>query len=335
MIKSVTKILIIRYSSMGDVILIAPLISVLRKQYPAATIVLLTQQSYTKIFAGDSRVSKLIGVKNGHIAPELQKYGAWDIIIDLQNNKKSKKQINVLSFKKLHSFKKQHFKRIILLIFKLNLYKKRWLIAENYIKTSGEKITADRFDYTITISNKAGKRFLPLLQHGKIKRPVIALFPFSAWKNKEWPEDYFISVGQFFLIKGWNVVLLGGKADRERAFEMEQKIGFRCISLAGRMDLQDCSAVLKKCNLSLGCDSGLSHLARASGIKCGIIFGPTTKHFGFQPYDDKMCCIFEVNRWCRPCHPHGGNVCFRLDHGCMRQITPEMVVKGLLTLYHG
>lgn len=320
---------------MGDVILIAPLIAVLRKRYVDAEIVLLTQSAYACIFKEDKRISRVIGVKKGELSNELTEYGTWNIIIDLQNSSKSRRQIGILSSQATYYFDKLHTKRTILLLLRHDAYGNTPSIAQRYLESSGEMPPYGVADFRIPFTDAAGERFMPLIQQGEIARPVIALFPYSAWRNKEWPEEYFVSIGQFFLIKGWNVLILGGKADRSRAEDLERQIGYRCISLAGRLDLFECGSVVRQCNLALGCDTGLSHLARACQVKCGFIFGPTTRHFGFQPENDKDCRVFEVPRICRPCHPHGGNVCLRIDHGCMRSITPDMVISGLLELYHG
>jgi heptosyltransferase-2 len=76
----------------------------------------------------------------------------------------------------------------------------------------------------------------------------------------------------------------------------------------------------------------LSHLARACGVKTGIIFGPTTRHFGFYPYGEPPFAIFETDLKCRPCHAHGGNLCLRGGKQCMRRIQPDEVIKGLMEL---
>jgi len=320
---------------MGDVILVAPLIDVLRRRYQDAVIVLLTQTTYASIFKDDTRLSKVIGVQKGELAAELAEFGTWDIVIDLQNNRKSKLQTDVLSLKKIVRFDKLHLQRLLLLFLRYNTYGGNTSIVERYLATSQEPPPFESANFTIPHSGGTAENSLQTIQQGDIVRPRIALFPFSAWRNKEWPVEYFVDIGHFFMIKGWNVLILGGKADSDDATDLAKRIGYRCVSLAGKLDLYECMAVLRQCNLALGCDSGLSHLARACQVKCGFIFGPTTRHFGFQPQNDPACRVFEVHRICRPCHPHGGNICLRLDHGCMRNITPDMVINGLMELYHG
>ena len=128
-------------------------------------------------------------------------------------------------------------------------------------------------------------------------------------------------------------MIMGSQSEQEQADQLRSLIGSKSISLAGALSLYQCGCVLSKCNLALGNDSGLSHLARACGVKTGIIYGPTTHHFGFFPLGTPAFKIFEKEMFCRPCHPHGGNICLRLKHNCMREIKPEIVIRELLELF--
>jgi heptosyltransferase II len=335
MLQNIRKILIIRYSSMGDVILVAPLISLLHDRFPNAAIVLITTEPYVPLFKDDTRLSFIFGVKKKQLCSDPSLDVEWDIIIDLQNNRTSRKQTEHLRSSVLHRFDKLHMKRNLLLFLRCDRYKGVVSVPLRYIATIGETVEPGKLNYRIPFTKSNDRLSYKRIQHGEIQRPAIAFFPFSAWKNKEWLEEAFISVGHFFCIKGWNVVIFGGPDDRERALKMVERIGVRCVSLAGELDLYECGCMLRHCKLALGCDTGLSHLARACGVKCGFIFGPTTRHFGFQPLGDPDCRVFESKHRCRPCHPHGGNFCVRFDRACMKSIRPENVINGLLELYHG
>ena len=122
---------------------------------------------------------------------------------------------------------------------------------------------------------------------------------------------------------------MGSRSEADRAERMRKQIGGRCVSFAGKRSLYECGCLLKKFSLALGNDSGLAHLARACGVRTGIIYGPTTSHFGFFPYGNPPFTVFEVPLFCRPCHAHGGTVCLRLDHRCMRRIDSQQVIHGL------
>ncbi len=131
------------------------------------------------------------------------------------------------------------------------------------------------------------------------------------------------------MAEGWVPVVMGGEGDAPAAQKMQAAIGGTAISLAGRLTLYECGALITGFSLALGNDTGLAHLSRACGVRTGIFFGPTTRHFGFFPFGDPAFRIFEVPLNCRPCHAHGGNRCLRLTHDCMRRIEPEQVIRQL------
>ena len=158
---------------------------------------------------------------------------------------------------------------------------------------------------------------------------VIALFPFSAWKNKEWPAASFAEVGRHFSENNWRVAIFGGPEDVAKAEKLKNEIGGNCYSFAGSLNLYAIGCFLSQCTLALGGDTGLSHLARACGAKTGIIYGATSRHFGFFPYGDPSYKIFESEQFCRPCHLHGGNICWRMSRPCLGAIKENEVVMGL------
>lgn len=330
------KILLIRYSSMGDVLLLAPLLAVLKQHYGSAEVSLITAKQYADLFLDDSRLSHVVGVAKGERCTDTALLNThWDILLDLQNNSQSRREIEKLTFKTLRRFNKLHGKRALLFLLRISMYQANDRVVQRYIRTleEGQTTAAKALQYRIPFDVSRSASLQSLLQPGKIKRPVLALFPFSAWKNKQWLAEHFISVGSFFLVKGWSVVLFGGPEDQRQADSMKNQIGMHCISLAGKISLYECGVLLGSCHLALGNDSGLAHLARASGVKTGIIYGPTARQLGFFPEGLPRFKIFEKKLLCRPCHPHGGNVCLRLTHRCMRAITAEQVIKGMVNLH--
>lgn len=330
------KILLIRYSSMGDVLLLAPLLAVLKQHYCSADVSLITSKQYADLFLDDHRITCVAGVAKGESCDDSALLNTnWDIVLDLQNSKRSRRQLEKLKFKMVHRFNKLHGKRVLLFLLRISVYRANDRVAQRYIRTLDQKqnTAADALQYRIPFDANRNSLLQSLLQPGKIKRPVIALFPFSAWKNKRWPAEYFISVGRYFLVKGWAVVVFGGPEDQHHAGIIKNQIGKHCISLAGKISLYECGVLFGSCHLALGNDSGLAHLARANGVKTGIIYGPTTRQLGFFPEGLPRFKIFEKKLLCRPCHPHGGNVCLRLTHRCMRAITVEQVIKGMINLH--
>lgn len=330
------KILIIRFSSMGDVILVSALFAALKSSLGDSEITFVTDPQYTGLFKDDHRLYRVYGVSkkgNGVDSGLLQK--SWDLVIDLQNNRRSKAFLALLlkKKKKVGTFHKPYLKRAIRLIARTGKYSEKDMVVVRYLAAAGIGYDVSRPQSCRLFfkSSILPEHIREQIYTGGIIRPVIALIPFAAWKNKEWPQDRFVNVGKYFLVKGWDVCILGGPQEMQKAEEMASLTGHRCFSLAGKLSLYECGCFLKKCSLALGNDTGLSHLARACGVRTGVIYGPTTRHWGFYPQGDPPFKVFESSFFCRPCHAHGGNICL-INRGCMKAIGSDLVIKGLLDL---
>jgi heptosyltransferase II len=332
------NILIIRLSSMGDVILATSVFSYLKQEHPKSKIWFVTQQKYAELFSTDTRLARVVAVFKGReheAAGELRSI-EWDRIIDLQNSPKSLfLRKGLLSKQPVAVFKKLHVRRWALLMAGINLYKQGDHVVARYARAAGNSgQNGLSFPSAGVILDKekceAAKQFVP---GSAVVRPTIALFPFSAWRNKEWPVGNYAFVGRYFSVKGWNVVIAVGPDDRAAADILKRRIGGQCISTGGQLSLYETACLISTCRLALGNDTGLCHLARACGVKTGVIYGPTTSHFGFYPYGDPPYRVFEARQFCRPCHAHGGNICYTGSRQCLKKIRPETVIKGLEALH--
>ena len=332
--RTAMKLLVLRLSSMGDVVLASAFFSFIKKRWPAAEVTFVTDSAYAGLWSDDPRLSAVTGINGQDKAlPEALMAQEWDLVVDLQNSRRSRRlcaQVRTKSRSGL--FDKQHLQRFLLLVFRMNFYDSARHVAARYIEAAGGDPHAEgppapelffKKENCARIHAEMSTRF------GLDKGPCLALFPFSAWKNKEWPADCFGSVGRYFCAKGWNVAIIGGPQDAVRAGALRQRIGARCVQLAGALSLYEYGCLLKSFDLALGSDTGLAHLARACGVRTGILYGPTTRHFGFYPYDAPPFMIFENRFLCRPCHAHGGNVCLRPGRPCMKTIGAARVIAGL------
>jgi|WetSurMetagenome_2_1015567.scaffolds.fasta_scaffold08805_7 heptosyltransferase II len=319
---------------MGDVIIATSLFSYLKNVVSASNIHFLTDANYAGLFKNDPRLEAVVGAEKKlgpkTLGPVFDIH--WDMVIDLQNNQRSRRVRKRLGeTAKFGFFKKNHGERLLLLWARLNTYAPDDSVAKRYIKAAGfEKDGSFNVPpLRIYVDDEESKRICESLLNGAALRPLIALMPFSTWKNKEWGRDAFSVVGRHFMDKGWDIAILGGPDDRQQALDLQKSIGPRCLALAGQLSLYQCACLLRRCSLALGNDTGLSHLARACGVKTGLIYGSTSSHFGFFPFGDPPFKIFQANIFCRPCHPHGGNFCFLGDRPCLKRIKPESVIQGL------
>ncbi len=328
------KILVIRFSSMGDVIIATSLFTYLKNVAPGSSVHFLTDAFYAGLFKDDPRLEAVVGAekKRGLAGCGGLLDVRWDLVIDLQDNKRSREVLTRLPEPaNVRVFNKLHRQRLILLCARLNTYDSEDSVARRYCEAAGfEKKSAVTVPaIRVDIDEAESKRVYASLFTAQTACPLIALFPFSAWKNKEWGRECFGEIGRHFAQKGWEVAVMGGPEERRDAVDLQKKIGPRSLALAGRLSLYECACLLRRCSLAFGNDTGLSHLARACGVKAGVVFGATTHHFGFFPFGDPPFKIFQEKLFCRPCHPHGGDLCLRGDRPCLGRIEPATVIQGL------
>ncbi len=318
------KILLIRFSSMGDVILTSPVLTYLKTAHPESSITFITDCAYVSLFSLDPRVNRVIGLKKGDPCPLREPF---DKVIDLQNSKRSSRLLSDWGLKADGVFRKYHLARTLLLLFRINTYPEGLNVPQRYLLAAGSD-GREIPQLKMYLQDFPPQKVLNWLKEEDY-RPVLALFPFSAWKNKQWPGEYFAQTGRYFVSKGWKILVMGGKEDVEDSRKICSEIGGQSLSVAGELSLAQCGSLLTRCSLALGNDSGLSHLARACGVRTGIIYGPTTRHFGFFPFGEPPYRVFERKMLCRPCHPHGGHFCPLGHWNCMKKLIPQEVIAGL------
>jgi heptosyltransferase-2 len=332
------RILVIRLTSMGDVVLATSLFSYLRKQRRHDEIHFVTDVRYKDLFVDDPRLASVTTVGGALEREEFAALSAmtWDRVVDLQNNRRSRRICRrYFGSVPARTFDKLHRERFLLLLLRHSLYNRRDTVAARYIRASGlspadpQSVPGVRLYFD---GDGAGVK-RRLLGEEAGGRPTVALMPFAAWKNKQWPLESYTAVGRYFAGRRWNVVILGGAGDKVGAAHLRDSIGGCCASCAGEVTLHEIGSLLTTSDLALGNDTGLTHMARACGVKTGVVYGATTWHFGFFPFGEPAFKVFETGEFCRPCHPHGGNLCWRSSRPCLHRVTPGQVIEGLVELH--
>lgn len=336
------KILIIRSSSIGDILLTTPLLRLLRRQFPRAEIAMVIKKQFTELVRTNPNINYLItfdstrGLKElVRIRREIKKQH-FDAIIDVHKNFRS---YYWRAFQKaqIYSFKKYRIKRFLLVRFGWNFYKNIIPVYKRYIESvkdlgiqddeQGLEFFPDKSVCESTMEILAGQGFHP-------KNSTIALAPGAGFANKRWPWDYFAAVAQKLAAEqNAEVLLLGGKDDATITQQIAGKCGKQVTDVAGKLDLMQTACALAACQLIITNDTGLMHLANALKIKTVAIFGPTTRELGFFP-DERISTVIENNTLtCRPCTHIGSNKCPKKHFKCMKDIRPEdvynIVIKNL------
>jgi len=158
---------------------------------------------------------------------------------------------------------------------------------------------------------------------------LAALCPGAIIESKRWPAVYFASLAEMLKLRGLKPVLFGGPAESRLALEIMGACREKIYSCIGNR-LEEAAALLGRCEVCVGGDSGLTHMARALGLPTVIIFGPTDpRAHRFEEHTR----VLTASLPCRPCSRKGGpKRCPYGHHDCMRLVSPEQVIKAVRQL---
>lgn len=319
------KILIIRLSSLGDILLSTPLIRTIKKKCPHVKIDFLVKGQYKDILLNNPYLENIIlyrQEKKGLISlfNELKKRN-YDPIIDLQNNRRSSYLTSKLNAEIL-KFNKRDFDKFLLVNFKINLMKNVDTIPQRYANSVELKLDDEGLD--LFTSNKSSNLFEENIKY-------IGFAPGSRHFTKMWLKEYYIELGNLLNNAGFKIALLGGKDDKNICSEISSKIT-DSINLCNEDDILQTAADMKKC-LAIVCnDSGLMHTACAVKIPVLTFFGSTVREFGFTPYKNENIILENAGLSCRPCTHIGKSYCPKGHFKCMKEIKPDLAFENLKKL---
>lgn len=331
MVKAPEKILVIRLSSLGDILLTSPLIRLLHENYPNAQIDFLVRQEFKETIEHSPHINKLFlfDPSESSVIKENIKKENYDWVIDLQNNFRSR--LLTLGLKaNLFRFRKPTIKKLLLVKFKINLLKKYKSIAERYIEAVpylnfDEKDLELEFFFPAEKDSEARKILI-----GNFEEDVIVgICPGSKHFTKRYPISQFLEVIRKLNRMNFITILLGGIEDEEICREISYEIP-GVLNLQNNNNLYLTAALMKRCSVILTNDSGLMHLSSALKVPTVAILGSTVREFGFAPINEKSVIIENNKLNCRPCSHIGRSSCPKKHFACMDGIKPEKVVELII-----
>jgi heptosyltransferase-2 len=163
--------------------------------------------------------------------------------------------------------------------------------------------------------------------HGA-RRPIVAIVPGAEWPTKRWGVERFARLAADLARRGGTVLLLGAPSERGDAERIRELAGPAVRDATGNT-IEEAIALLARCDLVVGGDTGLVHCARALGRPVVVLFGPTApgRHH-FTSRDRPLVAGVA----CQPCHDHGPARCPLGHHDCMRLLAPEAVAASAAAL---
>lgn len=304
----IKKILLVRFSSFGDIILTFPLLKKLRRSYPESEIHFLTFKKYEEVLKLSPSVNKILLYEKSLSDIRMKvRNENYDVILDLQNNLKSVYTC-FMNSKRVFTVRKENLKKFILVKFKINLFREIKPVYRKYILCAGSVLGNEDHEYeTDELIFSRGNLF-------ESKYTVIS--PSSRHFTKTYPAEKFIE----FINNnpGLKFVLTGDKTDRD--VEICRLIGDQCrntVNMCGKLNISALANVLYYSELVICNDSAVLHLAEALGKKVKAVFGSTVREFGFFPQLIKSEAMENKGLKCRPCTHIGRDSCPEKHFRCM------------------
>lgn len=327
------RILIVRFSSLGDVLLTTPLIRALRARHPAATLSALTKQSWAPLLSANPHLDEVIAVAPGQSLVPLARAlrsARFTALLDLHGSVRTR-VLRLLVPGTWTGFDARRRFRRELVREHQDRYPDRVPVAERYFEAAAAlDVRPDGGPAELFTSPAAEARAEAWL--GRVgfedEAPLIALCPGAAHATKRWPVRHWRRLASTLARQGCNVAVVGSGGDRILAAEIATSAGRRAASAAGDLDLQASGALLRRSRAVVSGDTGPMHLATAVGVPVVALFGPTVEQFGFFPYRARAA-VLQRDLPCRPCSTKGSPRCPLGHHQCLEEIMPEEVVARL------
>ncbi len=320
------KIGVVRFSSIGDIVLTTPLIRVIKENIKNAEIIFLTKREYSELLSTNPNISKIISFDEGNFTKFLStvRKEKFDLFIDLHLIPRSILTIGFAQSRKRVFYKKQRLARQFMVNFKMGRPTRHVIdLYLDCLKPFSLKIHNKNPEIFLTQPMENGVK--TFLKKNRIKKPVVVIAPGAKRYTKRWEAENFGNLCNL-LIERMNteIFILGSDEDKGVAEDVKSAIRHRVYDLTGRTSLLQTAAFLKECSVLITNDTGPMHIATAVGTPVVAIFGPTVPEFGFAPYGERNRTI-QIPLPCRPCSLHGSSECKKGHFKCMRFIKPDDV----------
>ncbi len=327
--ESLHKVLIIRFSSIGDIVLTSPVIRCLKTQSPDTEVHYLTKKQNHSILSSNPYISRIWLFDNdfNDLIPQLRSEN-FSFIVDLHKNFRSRFVILKLG-KPSASFPKLNFRKWLLVNTKINILPDVHIVDRYFRALQKLEIRNDGkgLDYFIPQAEEVDiSGILP-----KHEKDYIAFSIGGKHNTKIFPEEKIIAV-----CKSINntILLLGGHEDRQRGERIISQCGNNVINGCGKYTINQSASLIRQSAKVITNDTGLMHIAAAFRKPTISVWGNTVPAFGMYPYLPegfrKTSTILEVkNLSCRPCSKLGYDRCPKYHFRCMNDQDVDLIIKIL------
>jgi ADP-heptose:LPS heptosyltransferase len=314
-VQETLKILVVRFSSIGDIVLTTPVVRMLKKQLNAQ-VHYLTKSSYVSLLKNNPYIDSVYQIDNSisEVIADLKKE-KYDYVIDLHSNLRTQ----ILKFRlgmPAKSFNKLNMEKFMLTNFKLDKMPKIHIV-DRYLETVkhlGVKNDNQGLDFFLSANDKLDISIFP--------KNYIVFVIGGQHATKILPNEKIISI-----IKKVNkpVLLIGGPEDAHKGEEIAKACD-KVVNTCGKYSILQSASLVQQATMVITHDTGMMHIAAAFNKKIYSVWGNTVPEFGMYPYlESEQSKRIEVKGLnCRPCSKIGYDKCPKGHFKCMQEIDENL-----------
>ena len=330
------RILLVRFSSIGDILLTTPLIRALRARHPGARIDALTKAALAPLLADNPHLDAVLAPAAGESLAALAtrlRPARYTHRLDLHGSVRSR-LLRLLLPGHWHGYPKHRLARGFLVLAHRDRYPAGTPpVPERYFEAAvGLDVRPDGGPPEFGLGAAALAEADAYLYATGLdpSRGLVALAPGTAHATKRWPVDHWQALAAALRTSGRPIVIVGSPEDLPTASAVAAAAPGTVVA-AGQFSLQGTGALLARSTALISGDTGVMHMATAVGTPVVALFGPTVEAFGFFPYRARAR-VLQRDLPCRPCSRMGGPTCPLGHHDCLRRILPDAVQAALAEL---
>lgn len=323
------KILVIRFSSIGDIVLTTPVFRCIKKQLPNAEVHFVTKLSYKIVTANNPYIDHFFYLDNDlpFLIEKLKKEN-YDYIIDLHNNLRSLKIKRALK-KRSYSINKLNVEKFLLTNLNINIMPSAHITKRSLDTVSALGVFDDGLglDYFIPKADIVKQSDIPTSHSAGFISIVIG----ATYETKKMPVH---KLQELCYKIDHPIILLGGKEDFNDAELIASVDPIKIYNACGKFNLNESADLVRQSKLVVSHDTGLMHIAAALQKPIISIWGNTSPLFGMYPYygttSTQQYNVAEVKLRCRPCSKIGYHTCPLEHFKCMENQDIDAIVRMVI-----
>ncbi len=314
------KLLVIRLSSIGDVLLTTPLLRCVKKQLPDVEVHYLTKASNVPLLEHNLYIDKIVTyLSSDESLLQRLREEQYDFVVDLHNNRRSRRVRHSLQVQ-YATYRKENFHKFLFILSKCDVMSGKHVVERYFDAVAPLGVTLDGEGLECYLSPEMEGEAFRMAKIGDrqigelIGNPYAVVACGAQHATKRIPLD---KLYQLCCAVQFRVLLLGDKSDNARIDESGLQFPSHVVNLCGETSLMQTAALVKEASVVVTSDTGIMHLAAAYRRPTLALWGATDPRFGFSAFRIPHTDYVSDSLWCHPCSRMGSRHCPLKHYKCM------------------